>query len=270
MNQKCKSYGFFHNGIPFNRYGSGARPILILQGLSFDNTPRANTPLIFYGFLKKDFTVYVLLRKPGLPIGYSLKDMADDYAAVIRQEFGAPVDVLGVSTGGSIALHLAADHPALVQRLIIHSSAHQLAEEADRMQLKIGAFARQGEWIHAYTELVSFMNPPHGPLRIIGGVLIRIVPWLMAKKPPKYSTDVAVEVEAESQHHFKNRLVEITAPTLVVAGALDPFYTPALFRETAQGIPNAKLILYPKMRHPALGRQFARDVLYFLNSEQVE
>jgi len=49
--------------------------------------------------------VYVVLRKPGLPLGYGLKEMADDYATTIRDEFGEPVDVIGVSTGGSIVQH---------------------------------------------------------------------------------------------------------------------------------------------------------------------
>jgi pimeloyl-ACP methyl ester carboxylesterase len=49
----------------------------------------------------------------------------------------------------------------------------------------------------------------------------------------------------ENKHDFQDRLAEIRAPTLVIAGARDPFYTEALLRETAAGIPNARLILYP-------------------------
>ena len=73
-----------------------------------------------------------------------------------------------------------------------------------------------------------------------------------------------ITIEAEDKHDFKDRLAEIKAPTLVVAGDKDPFYTEALFRETAAGIPNASLILYPGQGHPASGKQFARDVLTFL------
>jgi pimeloyl-ACP methyl ester carboxylesterase len=67
------------------------------------------------------------------------------------------------------------------------------------------------------------------------------------------------------QHNFKERLAEITARTLVVAGDKDPFYTETLFRETAAGIPNAGLILSAGMGHPAAGKQFERDTLAFLN-----
>ncbi len=52
----------------------------------------------------------------------------------------------------------------------------------------------------------------------------------------------------------------------MIAGAEDPFYTEALFRETAAGIPGARLVLYPGMGHPAHGKRFARDVLAFLTA----
>ncbi|MCJ7695456.1 MAG: alpha/beta hydrolase, partial [Anaerolineaceae bacterium] len=56
--------------------------------------------------------------------------MADDYAVMIREEFAPPVDVIGTSTRGSIAQHFAADHPDLVRRLVIHSSAYTLGDAA--------------------------------------------------------------------------------------------------------------------------------------------
>ena len=87
---------------------------------------------------------------------------------------------------------------------------------------------------------------------------------LMALGAPQDPNDVIVTVEAEDQHNFKDRLAQITAPALIVAGEQDPFYTPALFRETAAGIPHARLCLYPNMGHPAAGKQFERDVLAFL------
>ena len=66
------------------------------------------------------------------------------------------------------------------------------------------------------------------------------------------------------------QLDNLAAPTLVSAGERDPFYSAALFRETAEGIPNARLILYPGMGHPASGKQFKRDVLAFLQEETGE
>lgn len=83
-------------------------------------------------------------------------------------------------------------------------------------------------------------------------------------------SDLVVTVEAEDNHDFKDRLAEITAPTLVTGGDQDPFYSETLFRETAKGIPNARLILYAGKGHAPAGKQFRRDVLSFLMEDMPE
>jgi len=65
----------------------------------------------------------------------------------------------------------------------------------------------------------------------------------------------------------KDRLAESQTPTLVVAGAKDPCYTEQLFRDTAAGIRYARLILYPRMEHPASDKKFGGDVLALLHQE---
>jgi len=229
----------------------------------FDNKPQPGMTF-GYGFLERDYTLYAVLRKPGLPQGYTLKDMADDCAEMIRQEFGGPVDVIGVSTGGSLAQHFAADHPDLARRLVIHSSAHSLGDEGKRVQLEIGRLARQGRVRQAWQTMIRFILPCAGIWRVLNPPLAWMAArWLSLGKTPDLS-DLTITIETEDQHAFKDRLAEIKAPTLVIAGADDPFYTPDLFRETAAGIPNARLALYEKMRHPAMGRRFEREVLSFL------
>lgn len=261
--------GYFRSGLPYNRIGDGPRPLVVFQGLLFENKPltglMARSFLNLYTFLGQDYTTYIVTRKPGLPDGYSMQNMSDDYALMIKQEFGHPVDVIGVSTGGSIAQHFAADHADLVRKLIIHSSAYTLGKEAKQVQMQVGFLARQRQWGKAYAEMFRFMLPRKGIVRTIA----RPVVWLGSFAAgllgaPEDPSDLVVTVEAEDKHNFKDRLAQITAPTLVVAGDKDPFYTEALFRETADGIPNARFILYKGVGHPASGKQFRQDVLTFL------
>jgi len=270
--------GYFHSGLPYNRFGDGPRKIVVFQGLVFENKPLAGLMLPIFSdmytflFLDQDYTTYIVTRKPGLPVGYTMQNMSDDYATMIKEEFGEPVDVIGVSTGGSIVQHFAADHPDLVRKLVIHSSAYTLSDAAKQVQMRVGHLARQRQWRAAYATLVSPMFPHSGAM----GYAARPVVWLaslMGGKifgAPEDPSDLVVTVEAEDKHDFKDRLAQIMAPTLVVAGDKDPFYTEALFRETAEGIPNARLILYKGMGHPAAGKQFSRDVLKFLKEGAVE
>jgi pimeloyl-ACP methyl ester carboxylesterase len=257
--------GYFRGGLPFNRLGHGPRPLVVVQGLLFENKPQPRFALGPYSFLSKQYTVFVVLRRPEMPHGCSMADMAADVAATIRREFGEPVDVIGVSTGGSIVQHLAADHPGVVRRLVIHSSACALSLAARDLQLRVAELAVEGRWTAASELLVGAVVPRHGiPPRarsLIVWPVSRLMAWTGSPADP---TDLIVTILAEDAHDFRSRLHEIAAPTLVVAGADDPFYTEALFRETAEGIPGARLILYPGMGHPAHGRQFARDVLAFL------
>ena len=76
--------------------------------------------------------------------------------------------------------------------------------------------------------------------------------------------DALVTYDAADRHAFKHRLSEIAAPTLVAAGDEDPFFTPDLVRETAEGIPRSELVFYEGAGHPASGKRFARDVGAFL------
>jgi pimeloyl-ACP methyl ester carboxylesterase len=252
--------GYFRSGLPYTRFGRGPRPLVIFQGLMFENKPHSPLVTQMYHVLGRDYTGYSVLRKPGMPHGYTFRDMADDYAAMIREEFGGPVDVLGISTGGAIVQQFAADHPDLVRRLVIHSAAYTLNSAARAMQVAVGCLAAERRWRDAWATLLRFTLPP--------GPLARPQAWLasrlMSLDKPKDPSDLVITIKAEDQFNFRDRLAEIAAPTLLVAGHGDPFYTPTLFRETATGIPNARLILYPNMGHPAGGKQFARDVLAFL------
>ena len=262
------SAGYFQSGLPYNRSGHGPRPLVVFQGLTFENKPQGRLKFFFYKFLEDDYVVYEVLRKPGLPKDYTMQDMANDYAVMIQEEFGGPVDVIGISTGGSIVQHFAADHPQLVRRLVIHSSAYTLAESAKQLQMEVGRLAEQGKWWHANALLVASVMPRAGLLKYLSQPLVWLASTLMSLKPPEDPSDLVVTVLAEDQFNFRERLAEIQAPTLVVAGMQDPFYTPALFRETAAGIPNARLILYEGMGHPASGKQFVKDLLAFLREER--
>lgn len=246
--------------------------VVVFQGLLFENKPLTGLPSFFmtriYRFLDAEYKTYIVTRRPGLPNGYTLQNMADDYADMIREEFGVPVDIIGVSTGGSIAQHFAADHPDQVRRLVLHSSAYVLSDEAKIIQMRVAKFARRRHWRAAYGAMMGISNPKKGAKRYLAKSLTWLVSLLGGlMDAPKDPSDLVVTIEAEDKHDFRDRLSEITAPTLVIAGDRDPFYTEALFRETAAGIPNAKLILYKGMGHPASGKRFERDVLDFITED---
>jgi pimeloyl-ACP methyl ester carboxylesterase len=260
--------GYFRGELPYSRSGSGPRTLVIFEGLGFENKPMPSLMAAgMYRFLDQDYTIYRVTRKPCLPSGYSMQNMSDDYAAMITEEFGGPVDVIGVSTGGSIAQHFAADNPDLVRRLVLHSTAHTLGAAGKAVQWRIGELARQGHRREVCTTMLGLILPPTGIKRSVGRLGVWIAGFMLPLILPKDLSDLVIAIEAEDRHHFRDRLSEITAPTLVVAGDQDPFYSETLFRETAEGIPHARLILFQGMGHPASGKLFRQDVLAFLTED---
>ncbi|MHC4818116.1 MAG: alpha/beta fold hydrolase [Planctomycetota bacterium] len=265
--------GHTRGGLPYNRFGGGPGNLVVFQGMQFVNRPLSGLPArLFrnlYRRLETRYTLFLLTRRPGLPEGYSLRDMSNDYAATIREELDGPVDVVGLSTGGLIAQHFAADHPDLVRRLVLHSSAHHLSDGAKRLQERVCELALERRWRAAYATVFAAMAPRRG---VMGGVA-NVTAWLAAPLGglllgrPSDPSDLAVTYAASNAHEFADQLARIQVPTLVVGGERDPFYTPASFRETAEGIPNARLILYERMGHPASGKRFARDLLEFLAAQ---
>ncbi|WP_246540171.1 alpha/beta fold hydrolase [sulfur-oxidizing endosymbiont of Gigantopelta aegis] len=99
-------------------------PIIILHGLFGSNRnwhPIARS-------LSEHHTVYTLdLRNHGKSPHSDIMDypsMADDVLAFIenkitRQEITAPVNIIGHSMGGKVAMWLALNHPELVQKLVV-------------------------------------------------------------------------------------------------------------------------------------------------------
>ena len=104
------------------RFGSGNRVLIMLPGLgdSLRSMKGAALPMaVMYRMFAKDFTVYVFSRKGNLTEGYTTRDMAADQAQAM-EKLGIPkADIFGVSMGGMIAQHLAADYPEKVNKLIL-------------------------------------------------------------------------------------------------------------------------------------------------------
>ena len=271
MGESKITSGYFSNGLPYNQFGHGSQNLIIFQGLMFENKPLTRKQARFfiksYMFLVEDYTIYIVTRKQGLPKGYSMQNMADDYAVMIKKEFHKPVDILGISTGGSIAMYFAAAYPELVKKLVIHSSAYTLRATAKKAQMRVGKLANQKKWRAAYTTLMEISLPAHGFKRYLFKPFILIISLFggMFFGKPENPSDLIVTIEAEDKHNFKNRLSEITVPTLIIAGDKDQFYSKKIFHETAKGIPNSHLILYTGMGHPASGKQFRKDLCAFLN-----
>ena len=188
----------------------------------------------------------VLNRRRNLATDVGMRELASEYADAIRSGLGAPVDVLGTSTGGSIAQQLAADHSDVVGRLVLLSTACRLGPVGREVQSRVAGYLRAGR-DRAAVATISADLAPSG-----FRTLARGLGWASARHvlgDAAAAADLATILEAEDGFDLAQCSNAIQATTLIVAGGRDRYYSRGLFAETAALIPNSHLRLFGRRGH---------------------
>ncbi|QFY09546.1 hypothetical protein GBF35_25445 [Nonomuraea phyllanthi] len=125
------------------------------------------------------------------------------------------MNVLGMSTGGSLALQLAADHPQLIARLVPGGTACTLGPIGKRAQRAHVDRARRGQ--RPSPALAGLVTGS-----AIGRALIKALGWLADGR--KDHTDAATMLNAEDGYDLRGRLHDVKAPTLLIQGEKNVVY----------------------------------------------
>ena len=243
--------GLLSTGVPYLKLGQGP-PLMVASGLTPHHTNptgvRRRMSLAWAAPFAEHFTVYLVNRRAGLAPGATMADLAADYAVAIEQDIGRPVLLHGTSTGGSVALQLAIDHADLVGRLVVSASACRLSPQGRAVQAEVLRLARGGEGRRATALLFGTLAP--GPLAPAG----RGLGWLVGGGfDAGDRSDMLLTLVAEDTFDAEPHLARVRAPTLVLGGTADPFYSEDLFRRTAAGIPHGRAVILPGKSHGYVG-----------------
>lgn len=258
--------GVLSAGQPFTRIGSGSHVVLSLPGLSFiqeASTPRAAARLWrtwLDPIARHDLTVFDVGRRPDLLTGSTASDVADDYAAVIRSEWGSAVAVIGFSTGGGYAQWLAIRHPELVARLVLAFTGHRIPAEVRALQRRAVDHALAGRWRAGYATLGPWFVPAFP-------WLASAALWLLGPHLGGRRSDLRpLRIDADSDDSFdaSGNLDGIRCPTLVGSGGRDRAYPPEVTRELVAGIAGARHLDYQNAGHGGPGKPFAEAACAFL------
>ncbi len=240
--------GELSNGMPYLRLGQGP-PLVVAPGLSSENVNptgmQRRMTLSWAAPFARHFTVHLVQRRPGLESGATMSDIAADYADAIEDDIGgAPVMLHGTSTGGSVALQLAVDRPDLIRRMVLAAAACRLSPRGRELQAEVALLTEAGD--HRRVAALLFGTLAPGPVRPVA----RGVGWLLggsfAVDDP---SDMLTTIAAEDVFDAEPELSKVTAPTLVLGGGADTFYTADLFTRTAAGIPGGRAVVLPDKSH---------------------
>lgn len=181
-------------------------------------------------------------RSPSPPAPYAIADLAGDVLELLDRLEIERASICGLSMGGMVGQWLGANHPERVDRLVLTSTS---------------AYAGPPQKWHDRAATVR----ADGIEAIADGVLtIWLTEEFRAREPEAVARCRAMMVanddhgyagcaEAIAGFDLREGLGEITAPTLVVAGARDSAISPEQARALHEGIEGSELALLDDAAH---------------------
>jgi pimeloyl-ACP methyl ester carboxylesterase len=173
--------------------------------------------------------------------------MADDAAAVLRALDIASAHVAGFSMGSAIAQELALRHPELVRSLVLNSTYA-------RPDALFGSQLEFWRWLpeaapseRAFFE--AFFTWVYTPRAHADGSVDQIVEEALAFPHQQSVEGFQAQVDVCLAHDTADRLPEIVAPTLVIAGEFDTILPPRHGRAVADLIPGARFEVMEEEAH---------------------
>jgi 3-oxoadipate enol-lactonase len=168
---------------------------------------------------------------------FSIEDLADDAADLIREASSDPVVFVGLSLGGMVGQSLAARHPALLRGLAVLNSAAHYADRST-WDARILAVCERGMQAVADGSIERWLTPafrqtPKG--QAMAGQLREV---LLRTHPLAYTR--TCEAIAGMDLRPGNRRIDI--PTLIVAGRQDMATPGAMSQAMANDIASARVV----------------------------
>ncbi len=200
---------------------------------------------------------------------YTIADMAEDTAGVIRNLALGRTHIIAISMGGMIAQELALRHPEMVDRLVLASTTAggptgvRAGPEIAALLMRSGDESIETRTRRTFTAIAG-----QGYMAAHPQDLDHIVKNALAK--PMSLESYQRQFGACLAHYAQgtaDRLSQIAAPTLVVHGDADPLIPYPNGQVLAQHIPGARLVTFPGVGHLSMiesPEPFNREVLEFL------
>lgn len=126
-----------NNGVRYHFVEQGAgEPLVLLHGFT-GSVINWQTQIDFLGryfrVIAFDLLGHGRTDAPDDPTRYRIENAAIDLVSLFTELIGKPVNLLGYSMGGRLAMHLAAHHADRISRLLLESASPGLATEQERI-----------------------------------------------------------------------------------------------------------------------------------------
>ena len=158
-----------------------------------------------------------------------------------------PFAIEAESGGGRISLWLTVDHPELVARLVLSSVASETPPDT-AMATRMGqwiSMAEADDWGMFFSHMALVMRPSTGGDAPSFEAAARLQP--RPATPERFIAELRATLDPSS--FVTDRLGEISAPALIIAGGRDQVVPPEATRLVAERIPGSRLELDDECGH---------------------
>jgi pimeloyl-ACP methyl ester carboxylesterase len=195
---------------------------------------------------------------------YSLRDLAED-AVGLLDAFGLKsAHLVGMSLGGWICQLVALDHPDRVASLTLISTSPtagpgdpDLPEMSQELQAYFAEQASEPDWSDRTAVIDSIVE---GERHFAGSgpfdeAAIREIAARAYDRTTDFASSIANHATIDSGDRWRERLGEVSVPTLVIHGTEDPMYPYPNAVALAKEIPGARLLALERVGHEVPPRE---------------
>ncbi len=191
--------------------------------------------------------VYILGYDPQISVETFLADIAEDFGEFIRERIG-PCSIAGISFGGGVAIPFAVKYPELVKKLLLVVSSYAMSDQGIELCQEIIDLTDNNERLKAQIRLACLVRNP------LLKIFLRMSTHLNWAKKQSYLNPPSTLVNAYTHmikynYGLKKYIHGIKAPTLMIGGTKDQFFSVELYQELANAIENCESVLFKNATH---------------------
>ncbi|MBQ7284420.1 MAG: alpha/beta hydrolase [Oscillospiraceae bacterium] len=246
-NAKNSSVKINNSSMDYISFGSGKKVLVMLPGLgeSLQSVKGPALPMAFmYRRFAREYTVYIFSRRDNLPQGYTTADMSADLKCVLDTLGIGKIFLVGVSMGGMIAQHFAADYQQYVEKLalvVTCAKPNNVAQKAINHWIKLVKKDDYKAFMDSNVKLI-YSDRYYRKNKLL-------VPFVSLVTKPKKFDRFFVQADACLSHNAYDMLQLITCPVIVIGGEKDMVVGGDASREIAGAIKGSTLKMYSQWGH---------------------
>ena len=228
------------------RFGNGSRTMVILPGLSVQSV-MSSADLIAdaYKIFAEEYTVYVFDRRNEVGEGYTLREMARDTAEAFKVLGLQDICLFGASQGGMMALAIAIEHPELISKMVLGSTAARVNEQMKETVSQWIGYASEGDAEKLYLAFGEKIYP-----EAVYNAGIELLKETAATVTPEELKRFVIMASSMEGYDVADRLNEVKCPVLILSALDDAAMGPEA-GEILTAIPDSKLYVYDGFGHAA-------------------